>query len=231
MPQWGQVKEAPLTGRPRTYAQLWDREWLVEQYIVKQRSQVDIAAEVGCSRVAVLKALRLNKIPQRDTKARTALRPPKKSRYPQLGDAAWLRERYVEQHTPMLAMAQEIGCTIMAVQKALSRNGIDRRKPGGRTDSKRRSDASLPLSPDGRKRKRYHSGYTRIQVPDHPKADMQGYVAEHRWVVEQREGRYLRPGEVVHHIDGDHTNNDSDNLIIFPSQKAHAAYHAREKGK
>lgn len=50
---------------------------------------------------------------------------------------------------------------------------------------------------------------------------------EHRVVAEQKIGRALLPGEVVHHIDGDHLNNHPDNLEIIASQAAHAALHGR----
>ena len=49
---------------------------------------------------------------------------------------------------------------------------------------------------------------------------------EHRVVAEQMLGRKLKPGEVVHHIDGDVRNNSPDNLMVFASQSDHASYHA-----
>jgi len=45
---------------------------------------------------------------------------------------------------------------------------------------------------------------------------------EHRAVAAWRLGRPLRPGEVVHHLDGDPTNNHPDNLVVLPSQRHHA---------
>ena len=47
----------------------------------------------------------------------------------------------------------------------------------------------------------------------------------HRAVAEQILGRPLRPGEVVHHIDGNKLNNDPSNLMVFASQSEHAKYH------
>lgn len=51
----------------------------------------------------------------------------------------------------------------------------------------------------------------------------------HRVVAEQMLGRPLRPGEIVHHVDGDKRNNDPSNLVVFASQAEHARYHAMLK--
>lgn len=38
-------------------------------------------------------------------------------------------------------------------------------------------------------------------------------------------GIVLKPGQVVHHIDGDRSNNKLENLMIFDSHTAHMQYH------
>jgi hypothetical protein len=47
------------------------------------------------------------------------------------------------------------------------------------------------------------------------------YVLLHRLIMEARLGRFLEPGEVVHHRDGDPSNNDPSNLELFASQADH----------
>ena len=49
----------------------------------------------------------------------------------------------------------------------------------------------------------------------------------HRVIAEEQLGRPLAPDEVVHHIDGDKTNNAPENLQVM-SRKAHSSFHARQ---
>jgi hypothetical protein len=60
-----------------------------------------------------------------------------------------------------------------------------------------------------------------------------GYVKrngrhEHRVVAEAELSRPLRPDEVVHHLDGDQSNNDPANLAVM-TQSEHAALHAAQR--
>lgn len=49
-------------------------------------------------------------------------------------------------------------------------------------------------------------------------------ILEHRLVMAEFLGRPLKVGEVVHHLDGDNTNNDINNLLLLPSQAYHSSY-------
>lgn len=69
-------------------------------------------------------------------------------------------------------------------------------------------------------------GYKKVYMPNHPNAMKCGSVYEHRLIMELKLGRYLEPGEQVHHKDGDKTNNEPSNLALCPDQKSHSMEHA-----
>ena len=72
------------------------------------------------------------------------------------------------------------------------------------------------------------SGYVLIRVGrNHPMSDCRGYAYEHRLVVFQKLGRRLKPGEIVHHKNGDKTDNRLENLEIVYGNAEHFLYHRR----
>jgi len=70
-------------------------------------------------------------------------------------------------------------------------------------------------------------GYVRVYEPDHPAAYKNGWIAEHRLVVEQSLGRRLRQDEHVHHINHVRTDNRSENLALL-THSEHSTITARE---
>lgn len=81
-------------------------------------------------------------------------------------------------------------------------------------------------------------GYRMIRKPEHPYADVDGFVFEHRLIVEEHwltpfnsveiNGQmYLAPEYEVHHIDGDKLNNLPENLFIL-TKSFHRTIHNLE---
>lgn len=73
--------------------------------------------------------------------------------------------------------------------------------------------------------KRVSGGYIQVHCPNHPHVTKDGYVNEHRLIMEKHIDRYLHPHEIVHHIDFDKSNNNIENLHLFFSYTEHSKYH------
>ena len=84
--------------------------------------------------------------------------------------------------------------------------------------SKRGWDLSVPI----RKRmtrsneaKRIHGGYVDMKVGPRSSSDKDGWMPEHRYVMEQHLGRALLEHETVHHLNGQRDDNRIENLELW----------------
>ncbi len=81
------------------------------------------------------------------------------------------------------------------------------------------------------KGKVFFSGYFYIYMPRHPNAIKKGrYIAEHRLVLEKKLDRYLTSKEIAHHINGDKSDNRSENVELMTISQ-HNKHHAKERRK
>ena len=69
-------------------------------------------------------------------------------------------------------------------------------------------------------------GYVFVLCKSHPNADRDGYIFEHRLVMERHIGRMLTRKEVVHHINGQTDDNRIENLALFTIAE-HTSGHRR----
>jgi hypothetical protein len=72
------------------------------------------------------------------------------------------------------------------------------------------------------------TGYIEIYMPNHPYA-RRNYVFEHRLVMEVHIGRHLTPKEVVHHINGNPSDNRIENLMLFANNGRHLSFQLKRR--
>lgn len=68
-------------------------------------------------------------------------------------------------------------------------------------------------------------GYKLILKPDHSNCGSNGYILEHRLVMERYLDRYLTKDEVVHHINHIKDDNRIENLQLIQNQNQHCSNH------
>jgi len=127
-------------------------------------------------------------------------------------------------------IAKEYGFSDQGVRYRLQKAGIARRSrsEGNRLAWQARVQLRSPNWRGGRSRTA--GGYVLVYKPEHPDAVGNGYVMEHRLVMEAMLGRLLAPHEIVHHINGKRDDNRPENLQLVQSLPEHMALHRARGG-
>jgi hypothetical protein len=131
----------------------------------------------------------------------------------------WLRQKYEAENLTTRAIADMVGVAQMTIYGWLKKLGIKPRRRGS-------IDERGPKNPAWKGGRKNHCGYIVCLRPEHPNANKRGYVGEHQLILEQKLGRYLRPNEVVHHINGDKGDNHLENLKLM-FDRDHRSMHSR----
>jgi hypothetical protein len=71
--------------------------------------------------------------------------------------------------------------------------------------------------------------YIGIWFPEHPRANGNGYVAEHILIAEKALGHPLPLEAPVHHVDTNPEHNENNNLVICEDGSYHIFLHRREQ--
>jgi len=72
------------------------------------------------------------------------------------------------------------------------------------------------------------AGYTGLLLPEHPRADKQGYVLEHIVIAEKAIGHSLPAQAEIHHVNNHRRDNTNSNLVICENHRYHMLLHQRE---
>lgn len=129
-----------------------------------------------------------------------------------------LRRLYREERLTFSQLAAHFGCGKGTIHHAIRDYGI-------RMDFSEKKE-----NQSSRNKKRFtytssHKGYLMIFTPGHPNATKFGYVGKHRLVAEEAIGRYLEPGEQVHHINLRIRDNEIENLAVIATFGDHMRVH------
>lgn len=119
-----------------------------------------------------------------------------------------LHDRDIQQRE----IARRLGVNRSTIERNLRALGLYAKRTGPKSGERH---------PGWRGGRRNVAGYWYIYFPNHPFATKGHAVAEHRLIMEDILKRYVLPHEVVHHKDGNPTNNDPDNLALFRSNADH----------
>ena len=120
--------------------------------------------------------------------------------------------------------------SIIALQKWIKKNGAWNKgtkgiiKPNSGSFKKGKFLAEKHPNWKGGKYKN-NNKYVFIYSPNHPYKNKDGYILEHRLVMEKHLGRFLKSTEQCHHINNKPDDNRIQNLLLYKDNKTHLRLH------
>jgi hypothetical protein len=150
-----------------------------------------------------------------------------------------MRNLYEEKRLALRACARELCVTEPTIRAWLARAGVQTRSIAEAKRGQKPTSHAVEASVRSRRKrslsgrasvgyKHRADGYVDLYIPDHPSASKGGYVREHRVVAEKMIGRQLRRGEIVHHKNGDRSDNRVENLEVM-TMSEHLRLHYSER--
>lgn len=191
-----------------------------EVYLTTDLSGVEASKKLGVSYSTFKRALKHYGL---EIKGR-------QSKYRLLRDKKWLREQYVGKKKSIRDIAKEAGCTVGAAHSAIRFLGLELRKASEALGLKYPQGRFGELASNwrgGRRLANKRQGYYYVYSPTHPHCTTSGYVMEHILVAEKKIGRYLKRGEVVHHVNHIKSDNRPENLLVM-TRSEHVHHHFEE---
>ncbi len=128
----------------------------------------------------------------------------------------WLYKEYITKEKHIHEIANENNVSYSVIQRRLVKFDIPRRS---------QKDRKREKNPNWKGGISKRNGYITLLKHNHPKADRDGYVYEHIFVMEKHIGRALTSEEEIHHIDENKTNNRINNLYLCKDYGEHMQIH------
>lgn len=202
---------------PKKYICPFSAEELKKLYLDEGRTIEELCKLLGIkSKITASKVLRSHGIDTNSNLRKSAIH---RSGMTESEFKTYLKDNY-KNGKSMGDISREIGVSPSAIRKYFVKYGIPRAKNTSYFEN------NVERHPSWKGGRRILSnGYIAVYCPDHPNAGIRKTVYEHQLVMENHIGRYIKKGEVVHHIDGNKSNNDISNLLLLTNSD-HVKLHA-----